>query len=71
MRDRERDVYCVFGSSALRYPRTCLLSMLDDSDDPLRLTVLTDGPDDAAAISAAFSGCVLALLGRASRGVGL
>lgn len=55
MLERCRQVYCVFGGSALRYARTCLLSMLRNSVDPLRLTVITDGPDDVAQITLAFA----------------
>jgi hypothetical protein len=49
-----RQVYCIFGGHALRYARTCLLSMLDNSLDPLHLTVITDGPEDVTRITEAF-----------------
>ncbi|MCP9861503.1 hypothetical protein [Cyanobium sp. Cruz-8H5] len=49
-----RQVYCIFGGHALRYARTCLQSMLDNSLDPLHLTVITDGPEDVKLIKEAF-----------------
>ena len=49
-----RHAFCVFGSHAIRYAAPCLLSMLRHSLDPLRLTVLTDGEDDAQKIALAL-----------------
>lgn len=54
MGEQTRQVYCIFGGRALRYARTCLRSMLQNSLDPLRLTVITDGPKDASDITDAF-----------------
>ncbi|WP_056524784.1 hypothetical protein [Sphingomonas sp. Leaf339] len=49
-----RKVYCVLGARSLRYARACLASMLQQSDEPLDLFLLTDAPADAVALREAM-----------------
>ncbi|MFO0954461.1 MAG: hypothetical protein U0835_25540 [Isosphaeraceae bacterium] len=48
-----RLVYCVLSARSLPYADVCLRSLFARSVEPLRVTLVTDGPDDADALTSA------------------